>query len=122
MDITATPLLDEDFLNQLREDIGTDSVQEVLHVFLTEAAMRGAAIRRAMDESALSTLRREAHALAGAARNLGMTRLGEAAYALQKECERSGPSAASVNALETMVNETLTLASSWLRDHEQVAT
>ena len=43
-----------------------------------------------MADGAIQTVRREAHALAGAARNVGLPRLADGAGALQKSSEGPG--------------------------------
>jgi HPt (histidine-containing phosphotransfer) domain-containing protein len=71
-----------------------------------------------MRDGAIQGVRREAHALAGAARNVGFLRLGEAAYALQKSCEGSGHDRSAVEALEALFDETVPLADAWVRQRE----
>ncbi len=109
-------LLDEAFLTELTEEIGADGISEVTQIFMEEGPLRVAAIERAMAEGAISTLRREAHALAGAARNLGLVRLGNAAYALQTASEAAGPTEAAVKAIVIMLRETLPLMAGWNAD------
>lgn len=114
-------LLDEDFLRQLVEDISVEGAVEVIQVFLEEGPARVEAIQNAMAAGALTVVRREAHALAGAARNIGLTRLGEAAYAIQKATEQSGPGAESIAALATLLDRTLPLAIVWAQAQEAMA-
>ena len=106
-------LLDAGFLHQLGLDIGEDGVAEVMSAFLEEGPDRLAAIERAMAGRAIQTVRREAHALAGAARNVGLTRLGEAAYKLQKASEGAGPDPRAVAELGALLRDTLPLAIPW---------
>ena len=114
-------LLDEDFLRQLVEDISVEGAVEVIQVFLEEGPVRMEAIQNAMAASALTVVRRESHALAGAARNIGLTRLGEAAYAIQKATEQSGPDARSIAALALLLDRTLPLAIAWAQAQEAMA-
>ena len=107
------PLLDEAFLEQLAGEIGRDGVAEVLQAFLEEGPLRLGAIRAAQGRGAIVVIRREAHALAGAARNVGLVRLGEAAYALQRAAEGAGPGAAAVEALGALLRDSLPLAAAW---------
>ena len=109
-------LLDEAFLAELTEEIGADGISEVTQIFMEEGPLRVAAIERAMAAGAISTLRREAHALAGAARNLGFVRLGNAAYALQTASEAAGPTEAAVAAIAIILRETLPLMAGWNAD------
>ena len=107
------PLLDATFLDQLGAEIGVDGAAEVMRIFLEEAPTHMAAIQSAMRGGAIQAVRREAHALAGAARNVGLKRVGEAAYALQQATERSGPDPGSVDALAGLLQETMPLAAHW---------
>ena len=107
--------LDLSFLAQLAEEIGPDGAAEVIHAFLEDAPGRVAAIQRAMADGAILTIRREAHALAGAARNVGLTPLGEAAYALQKASEGAGPDAAAVDALAGLLRDVIPAATAWAK-------
>ena len=116
-----TALLDEDFLRQLVEDISVEGAVEVIQVFLEEGPVRMEAIQNAMAAGALTVVRRESHALAGAARNIGLTRLGEAAYAIQKATEQSGPDARSIAALALLLDRTLPLAIAWAQAQEAMA-
>jgi CheY-like chemotaxis protein len=106
----AEPLVDHAYLDQLAADIGADGVKEVVRLFLEEGPARLTAIRRAMDRDDIQTVRCEAHALSGAARNVGLTRLGEAAYALQIATEGPGPSPAAIAALAVLMDRTMPLA------------
>lgn len=112
------PLLDGAFLGQLAAEIGLDGAAEILHAFQEEGPARLNAIKDAMRQGRLQTVRREAHALAGAARNVGLTRLGEAAYALQLSTEGDGPRDASITILAALLAQTLPLAAAWAREHE----
>ncbi len=114
----AAPLLDEIFLRRLGDEIGDDGIAEVIEAFLEEGPDRVKEIGRAMAIGAIQTVRREAHALAGAARNIGLTRLGETAYALQLACEGAGPEPAAVEALSVILADTLPLVAAWTRARE----
>ncbi len=110
--------LDLPFMAQLAEEIGPDGAAEVIHAFLEDAPGRVAAIQRAMADGAILTIRREAHALAGAARNVGLTPLGEAAYALQKASEGAGPDTVAVEALAAMLRDVIPAATAWAKAQE----
>ena len=114
-------LLDEAFLRQLVDDISMEGAIEVMRAFLEEGPPRLEAIQDAMARDAIPVVRREAHALAGAARNVGLTRLGDAAYALQKATELSGPEAASIEALAVLLRDTLPLVVAWTQAREEMA-
>ncbi len=112
------PLLDTMFLKQLAADIGPDSTSEVMRAFLEEGPERLNAIRDAMADGAIQSIRREAHALTGAARNLGLTRIGVAASSLQEMSERDVPDAACFRCLSDAFRDTLPVAADWALAHE----
>jgi len=112
------PLLDIMFLDQLADDIGPDSTSEVMRMFLEEGPERLNAIRHAMAAGLIQLIRREAHALTGAARNLGLTRIGVAASTLQQMSERDVPDATCFRTLSDAFRETLPLAADWATAHE----
>jgi signal transduction histidine kinase/CheY-like chemotaxis protein/HPt (histidine-containing phosphotransfer) domain-containing protein len=115
-------MLDGAFLHRLAHDIGPDGVAEMIRIFLDEAPARMMAIQRAMADGDIRTVQRAAHALAGAACNVGLTRLADAAGALQKSNGGSGPDDASVSDLATMFRDSLPLAANWADAHEGLAT
>ena len=115
---TCLDLLDKRFLKQLSKEIGADGSIEVLRVFLEEGPLRGARIQSAWEKGAIQTIRREAHALAGAARNVGLTCLGEEAYALQKAAERPLLDPAAVESVLALLHDSLPLALEWVEEHE----
>jgi HPt (histidine-containing phosphotransfer) domain-containing protein len=67
-------------------------------------------------------VRREAHALAGAASNVGLPRLREAAGALQIAAERSGADDAAVETVAAALRDSMPLATAWAEAHERVET
>jgi HPt (histidine-containing phosphotransfer) domain-containing protein len=112
--------LDTAYLRQLAEDIGLDGAREVIQAFLEDAPARMEAICQAMRGGAIQTLRREAHALAGAARNVGLARLGSAAAALQKASEGSGPDEAMIETAAAALRDSVPLATAWADAHERL--
>ena len=111
---TIPDVLDEPFLRQLADEIGADGVAEVIQAFLEDAPPRMRAIEGAMHERAIPVVRREAHALAGAARTIGLTHFGEAAYALQRSCEANGPYPDDVAALGLMLTDAVPVLVDWV--------
>lgn len=107
------PLLDEAFLRHLAEEIGADGASDAMEMFLEDAPDRIAAMHRALNAGTAGVLRREAHALAGAARNVGLTRLGEAAYGLQKALEQAEPDPAGIERLLRLLAESTARAMEW---------
>jgi HPt (histidine-containing phosphotransfer) domain-containing protein len=116
--VRLSDVLDNAFLTGLAGDIGEDGVVEMLRIFLEDAPPHMEAITRALASGAIQTVRREAHALAGAARTVGLTRLGRLAAALQKASEGTGPAAEVVEALNEALRESLPLAAAWADAHD----
>ena len=75
-----------------------------------------------MTNGANQTVRREAHALAGAASNVGLSRLSEAAGALQFAVERSGVNDAMIETVAAALRDSLPLATNWAEAHEGLET
>jgi HPt (histidine-containing phosphotransfer) domain-containing protein len=112
-------ILDTVFLAQLAGEIGEDGVVEILRIFHEDAPPHMTAIHRAMDAGAVQTVRREAHALAGAARTVGLTLLARHAAALQRASEGSGPALIMVEALESALRQSLPVAAAWADAHDE---
>jgi len=111
---THAPLLDEAFMRRLGEEIGPDGALDAMEMFLEDAPERRAAMRRALDAGASRALHREAHALAGAARNVGLVRLGDSAFGLQKTLETaSDPDPAEIDQLFQLLADSTALAMEW---------
>ncbi len=106
-------LIDDAFLAELVGAIGLDAVREAMGLFREEATTRMATIHRALVAGAVPTLRREAHALTGAALAVGLVRLGEAARALQRLTETTEPDANAVQTLTDLLDRTLSEVSLW---------
>jgi len=113
--------LDTAFLQQLCLDIGADGVSEMARIFLEDAPHRMAAIRRGMANGSIQTVRREAHALAGAAGCVGLRRLSEAAYALQIASEQAAPAEATVEAVAGALRHVLPLLTYWAAEVHDAA-
>jgi HPt (histidine-containing phosphotransfer) domain-containing protein len=113
--------LDVAFLLRLAADIGADGVVEMIGIFLEDAPLRMTAIHRAMAAGAIPTVRREAHALAGAAGNVGLNRLRQAAAALEHACEQAGPDAAAIERLAAMLRDGIPLLIGWAAAREGMA-
>ncbi len=107
-------LLDGGFLSRLADDITTEGVIEALGLFREDAPARIAVMRACLGRDQ-ARLRREAHALAGASRNIGLDRLGHAAAALQHAVEHAEPVPAHVEALALLVDASLGALQDWER-------
>jgi two-component system, sensor histidine kinase and response regulator len=114
--------LDTAFLDRLGEDIGFDGVTEMIGIFLEDAPARMAAIWRGLADGANQKVRREAHALAGAASNVGLPRLHDAAGALQFAVERSSVDEATVETVAAALRDSLPLATVWVAAHQGLET
>lgn len=114
--------IDTAFLRQLGDDIGPDGVVEMLRMFLEDAPMHMAAIQRAAAEGASQTVRREAHALAGAARTVGLPRLGHAAAELQKASEGGRLDQIAIDAVAVAFRDSVPLATAWIEANESLST
>ena len=110
------PLLDEPFLAELAVDIGADGVVEAVRIFLQDAPAR--ATRWQHSELAL---RREAHALAGSARAVGLARLGEAANMVQRTVESGAPANAARQHLEKLLADSVAALDAWLATQPAVS-
>ncbi len=111
--LASDTLVDEAFLSELVDAIGPDGVLEAFGYFRDEAAVRVSAILRAVATGTFPSLRREAHALAGAALTLGLSGLGAAAHALERQTEVTEPDSQSVAALADLLDRSLLEASRW---------
>jgi CheY-like chemotaxis protein/HPt (histidine-containing phosphotransfer) domain-containing protein len=111
---THAPLLDEPFLRHLGEEIGADGAVDAVEMFLEDAPDRLSAMRRALNAGANGALRREANALAGAARNVGLVRLGDGAYGLQKALESADePDPGGIERLFQLLADSTARAMEW---------
>lgn len=114
------PVLDAVFLATLADDIGTDGALEALGLFREDGPARILLMRDCLGRDP-ARLRREAHALAGAARNIGLVRLGQAASALQRAVERAEPEPAQVETLAALVDDSLVALAAWERTAVKLA-
>ncbi len=106
-------LVDDAFLSELVDAIGLDGVLEAMGYFRDEAAIRIAAIQHSVATGTYPRLRREAHALAGAALTLGLSGLGAAAHAIERRTETTEPDSQSVATLADLLDRSLLEASRW---------
>ncbi len=106
------PLLDEAFLRDLSAEIGADGTDEVVGLFLEQLPRRHQRIHDAICAGG-DRLRREAHALSGAAYAVGLVRLGEAAHALQRALEETSGDAPVALELEPLLRETGERLAAW---------
>lgn len=91
-------------LQQLSPPGGPDLLDEVLHLFASDAPVRLAAVTSALDAGDAEGAGRAAHALKGAAGNIGARDLHAACKTLE-DCGRGGQLADSRAALEAVQAE-----------------
>lgn len=110
--------LDGAFLSQLSREIGADGVAEMIRIFAEDAPVRMAAIRRGVTAGAWQTVRREAHAIAGAAITVGLPRLSEAAGVVQNTAERTEVDDTIVETFAAVLRDSMRLATTWADAHD----
>jgi signal transduction histidine kinase/HPt (histidine-containing phosphotransfer) domain-containing protein/ActR/RegA family two-component response regulator len=113
--------IDAAFLRQLGDEIGSDGVVEMLRMFLEDAPIRMAAIQHAAADGTSQKIWREAHALAGSARAVGLPRLGHAAAALQKASEGGRLDQTAIDLVAVAFRDSVPLAAEWIETHEFLA-
>lgn len=111
---SAADALDLAMLADLEAAIGTDGVQEALTLFLEDAPAHGAAITRFFQADDIGALRREAHAMAGIAKAVGVMRLAAVAVHLQHAAETTQPDQDSVTQMEARLTEAEAAIRAWL--------
>jgi HPt (histidine-containing phosphotransfer) domain-containing protein len=89
-DSDAPPILAADVLDELRAQIGDDSLGAVLDQFEAEVQSRWEAFSEAIVAAQLDTIIREAHTLASTCRSLGLARAGEHFAMLEQQMRDSG--------------------------------
>jgi len=104
LETSLEPLLDDGFLAGLAHDIGADGAEDAPGRM---ARMREAAVVNT------AVARREAHALAGSARAVGLRRLGEAAGAMQRALENGRADQAALPRLEPLLRQSLAALAAW---------
>ncbi|WP_029527463.1 response regulator [Polaromonas glacialis] len=97
-------LIDWSRLEQFREfdDEDLSMTREVVTLFITEMPQRTDDIHRALDACDSAVLSRAAHALKGAASNVGAQALSDACAALEQSCRDQWPADAAVQVARLM--------------------
>ncbi|TAN49120.1 MAG: response regulator, partial [Rhodospirillales bacterium] len=91
-------------LDMLSDDIEVESVIEILGRFNLDAAGRVAMIRTSLTNQDIDRVRREAHAIKGAAASMGLLAIHHAAIALEDAAKGSGGLEVASTVLEDSVN------------------
>lgn len=85
-DTPTFPVLSQDIMNTLRDDIGEETFNEALDAFLEEMSDSIDAIQRITDMSQLVT---HAHSLKSSARMFGAMALAETAFELEQSARQN---------------------------------
>ena len=112
-----TPVLDQGQLAQLASELGMETVTELIGMFLEDSAAQMEAIRANDGDAGL--VLREVHTLTGAARNVGLQRLGDASAALEQAL-RGGmvtDLAERIDAMERLHIQAIACLQSWTPEH-----
>lgn len=105
-------ILDETVLSALATDIGADGLLEVVRLFLAEAPV---VLDRLAAASATGgrDLLHEVHALASAARNVGLLRAGFTAAAVEAELATRDVKQARLDGLQSLLREGVARLTAW---------
>ena len=87
---SADPLLDQQIIEQLLIDAGSEGVRLALEIYLQEVKDKLADIAIALDKQDWARIRRHAHSLKSASGTFGLVRLQNHCAALQKAESLSG--------------------------------
>jgi CheY-like chemotaxis protein/HPt (histidine-containing phosphotransfer) domain-containing protein len=114
----GTAELDGERLAFLADLMPGDAVRDFVSAFLDSVIARMEHIRSALAASDLAAAGREAHAICGAAGNVGASGMERAARALQSACKGNDPAAASAVAgqLDDSVGLTAIALRAWLAE------
>ncbi len=83
---SAEPLIDEDVIRQLSDDVTEEAVPSMLQMFMSEASARSESLRQALADSAVERLQDEAHTLKSCAGTFGAARLQVLARDIEAAC------------------------------------
>jgi signal transduction histidine kinase/response regulator of citrate/malate metabolism len=109
---SSVPILDDGALQKLSDDIGQAVLQEVIELYLEHADSQLAALRAAF-KAERGVVQQAAHALVGAARNIGLLRLGQEAAELEAVCRGGDPDPAWLDRIARLHAETVLQLRAW---------
>jgi HPt (histidine-containing phosphotransfer) domain-containing protein len=94
--LTGKPVIDKEALLGLYADLDEDEelLQEMVTLFLEDAAMQLMNARRVLADQDIASLKRIAHTLKGSSSYYGATRLGIPSRELEEHCEQGNLSVA----------------------------
>jgi hypothetical protein len=117
----SLPILDDEALQKLGDEIGQATLREVVDLYLEHADGQLAALQAAFG-SERGIVRQAAHALVGAARNIGLPRLGQGAAEIEASCRNGDPEPAQLGRVTLLHAETVCQLRAWrARQRETVA-
>ncbi|MSP04764.1 MAG: Hpt domain-containing protein [Acetobacteraceae bacterium] len=90
----------------LRHEIGDVVLKEILELFLDQVQQYLSALQDSLKVDALA-VRLQAHTIVGAARNVGLLRLGQAAPGIEQVCRRGIPAAALLTPLAGVLDDSI---------------
>ncbi len=88
---TGQPLIDQQMSQGVLEAMGAKGSHSLYSALFDQARLSAAAMRAAMREADVDALRHQAHAVKGAALNLGLLAMAEAAATLSAEAQAMAP-------------------------------
>lgn len=86
--LDESELLDTEQLDQMRRDVGSELLSDIIDQFVCDARAYTRRIRTAQTQEDPAQLQKAAHALAGCARTMGAETLGRYAERLERACEQ----------------------------------
>lgn len=81
------PVIETSMLDEYRSSLGSDIINDLIQTYISDAEARSQEMLRFYNEGQIDDLGKEAHALKGAAANLGVQRVAEYTKQLQTACE-----------------------------------
>ena len=96
--------IDFSVLDALSDDIEAETVVEILVRFFDDATQRVVAIHSALSSDDSDRIRREAHAIKGAAASMGLVAIHHAALALEDAAKVSAEPGRAITTLEECVS------------------
>ena len=99
-------LLNHAALTELRNELGEAILEEILELFLDQARSYLRALQDSFAADA-PAVRAQAHLIVGAARNIGLLRLGQAALDIERSCQHGIPDIAVLTPLATILDESI---------------
>jgi two-component system sensor histidine kinase/response regulator len=110
--VAEWPMLDEDVLRQLAQDIGEDGTIQVVTLFLAESPGMIHRLEQSLTSRGRALLR-EVHTLASAARSVGLLRVGHAAAEIEQAMASAVPGEQQLAALLDLLRHSVARLTEW---------